>query len=346
MVVTLSALARELGLPHTGEANLTGVGSLEQAGPNELSFLADKRLEPLLESTRAGAVIVPPEHEKSVANALISENPLLDFARAANRFMSPQGAHSGISPLAYVAEDAQVAEGCDIFPHAYVGARSVIGKGSRIFPGCYVGEDCVLGEGCLLYPGTVLMAGTVLGKGVTLQPGCVLGADGFGYTPSPQGLVKVPQLGHVTLGDNVEIGANATVDRATLEVTEIGQGVKIDNLVQVGHNCSIGAHSVLAGLTGISGSVKVGKGVTMGGQVGVRDHVNIGDGATLAAMTGVPSSIKANAVVGGAPAMNYSDFVRNAVTMKKLHTLPARLRKLEKELEELKKQLSQDQDND
>jgi UDP-3-O-[3-hydroxymyristoyl] glucosamine N-acyltransferase len=219
----------------------------------------------------------------------------------------------------------------------YIGARAVVGPEATLFPGCYVGEDSVVGGKAILYPGAVLMAGTVLGREVILQAGAVLGSDGFGFAPTPQGLVKFPQIGTTVVGDQVEIGANTTIDRAALGETKIGSGTKIDNLVQIGHNVEVGEHSILVAQVGISGSTKLGKGVVLAGQVGVSGHLTIGDGVRVAAKSGIPKDIPAGAEMGGIPAMDGPTYRRYLASAPKLPELVRKVRKLEAELAELKK---------
>ena len=335
----LSQIAGLLGLrfqgPGEDDIEITGVNTLEEAGPTELSFLANPRYVGQLADTRAGAVIVRPEHAAEVTRALISDDPYPAFARAIGLFATPQGSFSGISPLASIHPEAEVDEGCTVYPFVYIGARARLAKGCTLFPGCYVGEDCVLGQGCLLYPNAVLMAGTVLGEGCVLQPGAVLGAEGFGFVRTAEGIRKIPQIGHTVLEDRVEIGANSTVDRAALSATVIGRGSCLDNLVQVGHNVRMGQDCLIVSQVGISGSTRVGDGVTMAGQVGVAGHLHIGNGVTIGPQSGIAKDIPDGQTVGGTPAVDYSTFMRTLALMPRFPELFKRLAGVEKRLEAL-----------
>lgn len=337
----LSELAARLGLTlRGGDREVSGVNTLEAAGPLEVSFLANPKYAGLLASTRAGAVIVAEAHADSVATALVSANPYLDFARTLTLFARPQGCMAGKSDLAFVHPEAGVAGDVTLYPFAFVGARAVLAEGCVLFPGAYVGEDCVLGPGCVLYPGAALMAGTRLGARVVVGPGAVLGSDGFGFAESGAGREKIPQVGVVEVGDDVEFGANCAVDRAALDKTRIGRGAKIDNLVQVGHNVVLGEDCVLVAQVGISGSTKVGNRVIMAGQVGVAGHLTIGDGVVIGPKSGVPHDILPGKVVGGIPVMDRGLYLRNLALAPKLPDLARRVAAMERELAGLKAQLS------
>lgn len=346
MQVKLSELAARFGLRLVGEdREIRGVNTLDLAGPDELSFLANPKYAPALATTKAGAVIVPERHAGDVATALVSDNPYLSLARVAALFAPQQGAQAaGVSPLAFVHEDAVVDPAAIVYPFAFVGPRSRVAARARIFPHVYVGEDCEIGEGATLYPGVTLMSGVRLGRGVICHPGCVLGSDGFGYAQGPEGLVKVPQIGPVIIGDGVEIGANAAVDRGSLGTTEIRAGAKVDNLCQVAHNVRIGEHSILVAQVGVSGSTSIGRGVILAGQAGIVGHLSIGDGAMVGAQSGVGQDLPAGARVSGSPAYDHGLFLRNSVLLPKLPELFKRVKELEKEISSLRKQGSSDDD--
>ncbi len=323
MHVKLSELAARFGLKLVGEdRDVQGVNTLDKAGPDELSFLANPKYAPALATTRAGAVIVPEKHAKDVPTALVSDNPYLALARIATLFAPVQGTQAaGISPLAFVHEDAEVDPSATIYPFVFVGPRTRVLAGAKLFPHVYVGEDCEVGEGTTVFPGVTLMAGVRLGRGVICHPGSVLGSDGFGYAQGPEGLVKVPQIGPVIIGDGVEIGANAAVDRGSLGTTEIRAGAKVDNLCQVAHNVRIGEHSILVAQVGVSGSTTIGRGVILAGQAGVVGHLSIGDGAMVGAQSGVGQDLPAGARVSGSPAYDHGVFLRNSVLLPKLPDL-------------------------
>lgn len=346
MTHTLSALAKELGLAHKGEdAQITGVNTLEAAGPTELCFLADPRHASKLAGCRAGGVVLAQDNAHLVPRALVSASPYLDFVRIMHLFAKPQGEQQGVHPLAFISPGAKLGKDVACHPFAFVGPRAEIGDGSTLFPGVYVGEDCRLGKGCVLYPHVALMAGTVLGAGVTVHAGTVLGADGFGYVPADGAIMKVPQVGHVQVDDRVEIGALSAVDRATLGVTHIGSDTKIDNLVQVGHNVQIGRGCLIVSQTGVSGSSILGDRVTLGGQVGIADHLTIGSGAMVAAKAAVHKNVPEGAMQGGYPAQDASGFRRTIAQIPKLPEMARRIRALEKELERLKNLLPSGEDH-
>ena len=337
MAFRASFIADQLGLTLKGEdREITGINTLENAGPGDISFLANPKYAQFLSATRAGAVIVSEDHADEVATALVSANPYFDFARAVGFFAKPQGSFSGISPLASVDKDAVLGENVTVYPFAYIGSRAAVGAGCTLFPGSYVGEDCVVGDGTVLYPNAVLMAGTVLGKGCILHAGSVLGADGFGFVRTPLGVQKIPQIGTVGVGDDVEIGANAAVDRAVLGVTSIGGGTKIDNLVQVGHNVVVGKECFIVSQVGISGSTKIGDRSTLAGQVGVAGHLNIGNDVTVGPQSGVAKDIPDNTTCGGSPCVDGKTFLRTLAVMPKLPDMHKRLNSLEGEIKELK----------
>lgn len=343
MAFTASFIAEKLGLVLRGEdREITGINTLENAGPGDISFLANPKYAQFLSATRAGAVIVSEEHAGEVATALVSANPYFDFARAVGFFAEPQGSLSGISPLASVDKDATLGENVTVYPFAFIGPRAAIGAHCRIFPGCYIGEDCRVGEGSVLYPNAVLMAGTVLGKGGIVHAGAVLGADGFGFVRTPLGIQKIPQIGTVALGDDVEVGANTTIDRAVLGVTSVGDATKIDNLVQLGHNVVVGKECFIVSQVGVSGSTKIGDRATLAGQVGVAGHLKIGAGVTIGPQSGVAKDIPDNTTCGGSPCVDGKTFLRTIAVMPKLPDMYKRLNKLEDELRELKELLGKE----
>ncbi len=346
MEMRLTALATALGLELRGtDCRISGVATLEKAGPEDVSFLANPKYSKLLETTEAGVVICEEHVAALPPRALISANPYLDFAKAISLFAKPQGSFSGISERASIAPGVVLADGCTIYPFVYIGPDVCIGEGSVLYPGCYVGEGCRIGKACILYPNVVLMAGTELGNNVIIHAGAVLGSDGFGFAPGPAGLHKIPQIGTVRVDDNVEIGANTCIDRAVLDTTAVGAGTKIDNLVQLGHNVTLGRNCIIVSQVGISGSTQVGDNVTMAGQVGVAGHLHIGDGVTLGPKTGLSRDVAAGESLGGVPAMDRGTFFRTMATIPKLPDIRRRLKKLELEFEKIKQHMLQGRDD-
>ena len=344
MAVTASRIAEQLGLALRGEdLEITGINTLENAGPNDISFLANPKYAQFLSATRAGAVIVSEEHADKVGTALVSTNPYFDFARAVGFFAKPQGGFSGISEQSFVDRDAVLGDAVTVYPFAFVGPRARIGAKCTLFPGCYVGEDCDVGAGSVLFPNAVLMAGTVLGAGCIVHAGAVLGADGFGFVRTPLGIQKIPQIGTVGVGDDVEIGANAAIDRAVLGVTQIGDGTKIDNLVQLGHNVVVGKECFIVSQVGVSGSTKIGDKSTLAGQVGVAGHLTIGSNVTIGPQSGVAKDIPDNTTCGGSPCVDGKTFLRTLSVMPKLPDMHKRLGKLEDEINALKALLGKEE---
>lgn len=343
MARTLHELAGILGLPVRGaDVEICGVASLESAGEQDLSFLSSPKHASLLAKTKAGAVILAPEFAAQASRALLSDSPYLDFIRVVQLFEQPQGRLTGHSALAFIHPEATVHPDSVVYPFVSIGPGAVVNEGCRLFSGVYVGEDCRVGARVTLYPNVVLMSGTVLGDDVIVHPGTVLGGDGFGYAPSSQGLEKMPQVGRLVIEDKVEIGANCAIDRATLGVTRIGRGTKIDNLVQIGHNVEIGPGCILVSQVGIAGSSKLGKKVILAGQVGIADHLHLGDGCRVGAKSGVNRSLEGGQDYLGSPAVEARKFMRIAASWNRLPELVKRVAALEKELAVLKTQESED----
>ncbi len=333
----LSELAEKLGVEMAlgdgyDDMVVTGINTLEEAGPSELSFLSNPKYTEQLKTTGAGAVIVRPEHASDVKRALVADEPYEVFARVLNFFARPQGSFRGVSHMAHIDRSAVIGEDCSIYPFVFIGPRVTLGSGCRIFPGCYIGEDCVIGEGCTLYPHVTLMAGTVVGPGCVFHPGVVIGAEGFGFIRSQEGISKIPQIGIVEIGSHVEIGANSAVDRAALSRTAVGDGTCIDNLVQIGHNVRMGKNCLIVAQVGIAGSTHVGDNVTMAGQAGLSGHLHVGSNCTIGPQAGVAKDLPDGKIVSGTPTMDYNIYLRMATLMPKIPDLFKRVSSLEKEL--------------
>lgn len=330
----LSEVAGKVGLTFSGhDIAVSGVNTLGKAGPGDIAPLLSRKYLPQLASTQAGAVLCEARHAPAGASCLISENPKLDWARVVALFAKPQGCLTGVSAQAFVHPEAEIGEGVTLYPFVFIGARARVGKGATLFPGVYVGEDCIVGANATLYPNVALMAGTVLGEGVIIHAGAVLGSDGYGYAQGPAGHVKVPQVGNVVIGRDVEIGANAAIDRAALESTKVGDGTKIDNLVQIAHNVETGKHCLIISQVGIAGSTKLGNGVVLAGQAGLRDNISLGDGVQVAAQSGVGQDLPPGTIVGGSPSMDAATYLKVSLTLPKLPELMRRVKRLEKAAE-------------
>jgi UDP-3-O-[3-hydroxymyristoyl] glucosamine N-acyltransferase len=339
---TLAELARLVSgqVQGDGSVRLSGVHTLDLAGPEHIAFFNHASYAEQFERSRAGAVIVEPgtakKHPKRTL--LIVPNASLAFARISRHFHPQSAPQPGVAREAFVHPEAQVDPSARIEPLAYVGARARIGPRAWVQALAYVGEGASIGEDCRLGPQTVVAHGCVLGARVILQPGAVIGADGFGYALDlEEGQhLKIPQVGTVTIEDDVEVGANACVDRSTMGTTRIGRGSKLDNLVQVGHNVSVGEMCILCGQVGIAGSSKLGDGVVLGGQVGIANHLHVGDGAKIAAQSGLGDDVPAGQIWAGSPAMPHRRWLRAQQVYSELGDLAAEVRKLRAELEALK----------
>jgi UDP-3-O-[3-hydroxymyristoyl] glucosamine N-acyltransferase len=333
--ISVGELAARLGRACEGDegVQLSGVGSLEAAGPADLTFVRSERYAAKLASSRAGAVILPDGVDAAGRSAIRSPDPGLDFARAAAELVPGDRPEPGVDPRAAVAPDAQVDASAHVGALAVVGARARVGAGSVIHPHAVVYADAVIGADCTLHAGAVVREGCVLGDRVILQPGVVIGGDGFGYAMNERGVFeKVPQLGRVVVGDDVEIGANTTVDRATLGETRIDDHVKIDNLVMVAHNCELGEGSMVIAQSGLAGSTIVGRRAFLMAQVGTTGHLRIGDGVFVGARGGITRDVPAGRRVWGYPAMEERAWHRAMVALTKLPDVLRRLRGVERHL--------------
>jgi UDP-3-O-[3-hydroxymyristoyl] glucosamine N-acyltransferase len=335
---TVSQLAELCGatLEGDGERVVTGPATLREATPEQVSFLVNPAYAPEVEETAAGAVIVPLDFHSRRADLplLRSENPNRAFSRVVEVFQPELGRpEPGVHASAQVSENAQLGAGVSIGALCVVGSRAVLEDGVVLHARVTVGAACRVGSGSVLYPGAVLYPGIQVGERCLIHAGAVIGADGFGFDPTPQGWEKVPQCGTVVVEDDVEIGANTTVDRGRFGATRIGRGTKIDNLVMIGHNVEIGPGALLVGQVGISGSTKVGRGAILGGQVGVVGHITIGDGARVGGQGGVAQSIEGGKDYFGSPVMEKREAFRVGVLQRRLPEVFKRLDELEKRQE-------------
>ena len=337
MALSLEELVRELGAELAGDStvSITGAATLEDAGPEHISFLANRKYRGQLDTTRAGAVIVAPADRVERCNCLISPNPYLAFARAVALLHPDRHPDRGVEPGARVAPDAQLGEGVTVLAGAYLDEGVRVGAGTVIYPGVYLGRGVQVGEQCVIHANAVVRESCVLGNRVVLQPGAVIGSDGFGYARDDARQVRFPQVGIVVLEDEVEVGACTTVDRAALGETRIGRGTKIDNQVQIGHNVRVGRDCTLVAKVGISGSCTLGDRVILAGQVGMAGHLNLGDGVMVGAQSGIHGDLPAGAMVTGSPAIPHKEFLKMVGAQRRLPEMRGKLRKLEKRLEEL-----------
>ncbi len=338
---TLAELAAftESRLEGSGECRIRGVAPLESAGPDDISFLANPKYRAHLADTRAVAVILPDTESADAYDfaVLRADNPYLVFARIARILNPVPRVIPGVHASASVAAGARLSDTARVDAQAVVGEGTVIGDRCRIGPGVVVGDNVVIGDDCRLDANASVLDGVRLGARVHILPGAVIGGEGFGFAHAGDHWEPVPQLGSVVIGDDVSIGANTTVDRGSQGDTVIGNGCKIDNLVQVAHNVHIGEHTIIASGTGISGSTRIGRYCTIGGSVGFAGHLEIADGVTFTGMAMVIGNVpEAGVYSSGIPAMPTRDWRRSAVRFRQLDEMARRLEKLEKAMENTK----------
>ncbi len=320
------------------DRTISSVSGIRDAQSDQLSFIGNKKYQHQLESTKAGVVLVCPDLADAPAvdrTLIVCENVDYAFATVIAVFAEePPKWPVGVHPSAVVSPEAKLGQGVSINANAVIEAGAEIGDGTVIGAGCYIGHDVKIGAGSLLYPNVTVMYRCVIGRKAVIHPGVVIGGDGFGFIPTKQGLVKVPQTGIVQIDDDVEIGANTTIDRARFGKTWIKSNVKIDNQVMVAHNVVIGESSILVAQCGIAGSAELGRGVILAAKSGVNGHITLGDGVQVAGTSGVVKSLPAGAIALGTPAESQREFMAR-------HTLPSRFEKLSAKVEALRKEIAE-----
>ena len=346
MPYSAAQIAPLIGGKIEGDATalVSGFGKIEEAKPGDLAFLANPKYEAFAYSTQASILLVGEDFvpRESVTPTLIRvKDPYAALAQLMQLVEAQQTPRlSGISPQAYIAE------GVELGAEVYIGAFAVIeegckiGEGALIYPHAYIGRGVTVGPNTILYPHTTLYQGVQVGARCIIHAGAVIGADGFGFAPEADGYHKIPQLGNVILEDDVEVGANTCIDRAVMGSTLVRRGVKLDNLIQIAHNCSVDEHTVMASQVGLAGSSHIGKWCKLGGQVGISGHITIGDRVEMGGQTGVLSNSPEASTLMGSPAMPLREAMRSFVIQPKLPDMYRRLQALEKELGELKQQQS------
>ncbi len=334
MMITAGKIAEVVNgeLLGRAEREITGVASLKDADERQVSFLGNRKYRHQLGDSRAGVVLVPRDmagEERGDKTFIVCENVDLSFSRTIMLFAPPPVRFApGIHPTAAVDPGARIGRDVHIGANAVIEAGAEIGDGTVVAAGCYIGHDVKIGAQCVIYPNVTVMYRCVIGNKVVLHPGVVIGADGFGFIPTANGLVKVPQTGIVRIDDDVEIGANTTVDRARFDKTWIKSNVKIDDQVMVAHNVVVGESSILVAQSGIAGSATLGRGVILAAKAGVNGHITLGDGVHVAGTSGVVKSLPAGSVAVGTPAESQREFMAR-------HTLPSRFEKLAAKVKEL-----------
>ena len=321
------------------EVKVYNVAKIEEGAPGMLSFLANPKYSQYLYTTKSSIVLINNDFElQGEVSATLIRVPdaYAAFAQLLGLYQQFMQSKTGVSSLAFISKDATYGEDVYIGEFAFIGERVKIGNRAKIYPQAYIGDDAVIDDDTIIYAGAKLYAQTVVGKSCILHSGCVIGADGFGFAPQEDGSYKkIPQIGNVTIGDNVEIGANTCVDCATMGSTRIHDGVKLDNLIQIAHNVELGRNTAIAAQTGVSGSTKLGSNCIVAGQVGFVGHIHIANNTKIGAQSGVIGSVKKEGEeLMGYPAFNVKDYLRMSIHTRNLDKLVKRVEELEKQLKE------------
>lgn len=343
MEKTLKELASLLGGKVIGDENavVSSLGTLDEAMEGQITFLANPKYAGKVATTRATAVIVPPGADRFNRNVIEVRNPYLAFAKLLSLFHVKPIVPKGVMEGSFVAENVSMGEGVTVYPGAYVGEGVKLGKKVVLHPGVVLYEGVEVGDETILHANVTVREGCRIGSRVIIHSGTVIGSDGFGYAPDGKAYQKIPQIGIVVIEDDVEIGSSTTIDRAALGLTLIRRGTKIDNLVQIAHNCVIGENCIIVSQTGISGSTKLGEHVTIGGQVGIVGHLEIGDNVMVGAKSGVHSSIPSGKILSGYPAFPHKDWLKSASIFPKLPEMRKVMNSLEKRIQELEAKLAE-----
>lgn len=336
MKKTVKELAQFLGGTVIGDENreISDVKGLAEAGSDDISFAVEPYTE-YLPQVHAGAVITEKEYPAGNNTLVLVENPRLAFSKLLELFHPRQSVQKGIHSTAVVDESAKIGENTAVMAYAVIGKNVNIGAGSVIYPYVFIGDNVTIGANAAIYPGAVIMENTVMGDNAVIRAHAVIGGEGFGFATKDGRHTRIPQIGNVTIGDDVEIGACTTIDNGTLGSTKVGRGTKIDNLVHLGHNVEIGEDCFVIAQTGIAGSTKVGNHVTFAGQTGCTGHITIGDNVTFAGKSGIVGNVASNTVNAGFPARPHIEWSRTQVYIKKLPDLAKTVKALEKRIAEL-----------
>ena len=345
MEFTAKQIATYIGGEIVGDENVTvrTFAKIEEGTPGALSFLSNPKYTAYIYETQSSIVLVNNDFvaERPIKATLIkTANAYESLAKLMKLYESVKPKKKGISPMASIAESATIGENAYIGPFVYIGEKVVIGDNTVIEANASVGDGASVGNDCILYNGVTIYHGCKVGNRCILHAGSVVGADGFGFAPGTDGYDKIPQIGIVILEDDVELGANTCVDRATMGATVIKRGVKLDNLIQIGHNVIIDEHTVMSAQCGVAGSTKIGKWCMVGGQTGFNGHIQIGNGVKVGAHSAIPNNVKDGEAVFGYPAFEHSKFIRSSIMFKKLPEMYREMDVLKKEIESLKQQLA------
>lgn len=324
------------------ELKITGFRGAKSASSTELTYAESEFFLDMALNSNAGLILLTEELYQERIPAIIVENPKLAYARLASCFSDERYYQPGIADSAILGEDFKAGEEISIHDRVLIGDNVVLGDRVRIAPGVIIGDNCEIGDDVLLHPGVKIMTDTLIGDRVEIQAGTVIGSDGYGYVSDGKKHFKIPQLGRVIIEDDVEIGALTAIDRAANEATIIGQGTKIDNLVQIGHNVEVGKHNLIVGQTGIGGSSKLGDYVTLAGQAGIEDHLEISDKATITAKAKVSKDIKEPGFYSGIPAREHREYLKEAASIRRINKIKKEISELKGELEKIKNYLGEE----
>ncbi|OQY18652.1 MAG: UDP-3-O-(3-hydroxymyristoyl)glucosamine N-acyltransferase [Desulfobacteraceae bacterium 4572_35.1] len=343
-MATLKQLATLVDAEVVGDENIdiTRLAPIDGAGRGDITFIANPKYLPCLDTTAASAVLVDRPLGRADVAYLVCSNPYLAFAKVLTYLNVEKPAPLGVLPGARVSESAKLGERVTVHPGANIGAGCSVGDDCIIYPNVVIYPQVKIGDDCLIHAGCVIREQCELGDRVILQPNVVIGSDGFGFAPDGDGYYKIPQVGIVIIENDVEIGAGSCVDRAAMGVTRIGRGCKLDNLVQIGHNVSIGADTVVASQSGIAGSTAVGRHCTLGGQSAISGHLKVGDNLTLGGRGGVTGSIKGDQVVSGLPAIPHREWLKSSMSFSKLPQMRKDIAALKRQLDQLQQAIKED----
>lgn len=325
---------------------VNGLAKIEEGRSGTLSFLSNPKYEEYIYSTGSSICIVnrtfePTKKLPETLTLVKVDDAYACFAKLLEFYSQLSKKEPKIENPSFIAENAKLGEGLYLGAFAYIGDNAIIGNNVTIYPNAYIGENVVIGDGSVIHPGACIYAECVIGRNCIIHSGVIIGADGFGFVPDENGeYQKIPQIGNVILEDNVEVGSNSTIDRATMGSTIIRKGVKIDNLCQIAHNVEVGKNTAMAAQVGIAGSAKIGENVMIGGQAGISGHLHIADGAKIVAQSGVPSSVKKAETIMGSPAIPLDDFKKSYFGFRKLPFILTKLNDLDKKIKELTKERS------
>jgi UDP-3-O-[3-hydroxymyristoyl] glucosamine N-acyltransferase len=342
MTKTLQELAEHVGGTVLGDGSIliSGIAGIEEAREGEITFLSNPRYAKKVKETKASALIAAQEVEGFDRPILLTENPYLAYAKIVGIFHEISHPAPGIDDQAIIGKRVKIGKGCSISPFVFIGEEAEIGDRVIIYPFVFIGKGVKIGDDTLIHAHCSIRERCIIGRWVIIHCGSVIGSDGFGFVRDGKSHYKIPQVGIVQVDDDVEIGANCTIDRAALGRTWVKQGVKMDNLVHIAHNVVVGENTILVAQVGISGSTEIGNNVSLAGQVGIIGHLKIGDNAMVGAKSGVATDVEAGKVVSGIPAYDHRDWLKTSMTLPKLSEMRKQLHRLLKEVEELKLKLN------